>query len=1308
MFSTLLSPWTSRTRTRFVRLSIVPFLFALFALGTTLGYGQAPFPVPTMTEIPGDLPPFTYVDVGDQIPNYMPGERFGTQGKPMSEMQNPLLAIASVKRYSTPVDFSLHLWASEDDSLGGSERSKFAGLAGKPLAMNWDHRGRLWLCETIDYPNELQPIGQGRDRLRICEDTDHDGVADKFTVFASGLSIPTTLVPYRDGVIVQDGTTTVYLKDTDGDDVADFRQVLITGWAMGDTHGGVSNFQYGLDNWIWGMQGYNDSKPVINGVRQQGFRQGFWRFAVEAGKSDDTAPVYAMKDGMNSQQRSSAFEDHTIRVTKLEFVRSTNNNTWGIGISEEGLIFGSTANGNPSGFMPVSNRYYERVNGWSPEVLRTIADSNQFQAITKKIRQVDHFGGYTAAAGHALYTARNYPKAWWNRIAFVTEPTGHLVASFVLSPEGAGYKSTNPFNLVASVDEWAAPTMAEVGPDGNVWVIDWYNFIVQHNPTPQGFKTGKGNAYESELRDKKHGRIYRVVYNGKEGLDASSLEAAAGLVRDGLDPANESQLIATLSHPNFLWRRSAQRLLVEKKSLSADSIQALQAKVADQTVDEVGLNAGAVHALWVLNGIGAEMPTATALEHPSRAVRRNGLQASANNLATLHAIGTKQLLSDPDPQVRLAALLKVAEIEVSDEAISTLLANPSRIASLPDMKDSDRWLLDAWTSAASVHWKEVLPRLVQCKEEQTLEALQRIAIIAEHAARSRMSAESFAILGESIEQAAVAQAIVGGFTRGWPRDYKLQTPAGLGKKIADTWLQKNIPVDVQGQVAMLANQAGVQEIGEALSGILHQLTDLVEDSDQSVEARILAAQQATLLQPSNPELVDLLLEQLTAQSSPEFSEGILKSFSNTRIEGLGQKLIARSRNLPPEFRRNAIRLLMSRPQTTLELLNAIDAGLLTWNDFELDQKQALRDHPTPRIRNRANELLKSKGLAMNADRQKVVEAWSDAAHSEGDVANGKAMYQKHCALCHVHGEIGVRIGPDLTGMAVHPKEELLVHILDPSRSVEGNFRTYSIRTVDDTIVTGMLAGESKTALEIVNAQAKREVVLREDIDELIASQKSLMPEGFENQMTKEEMRDLLEFLTSKGKYVPLAIDSVATSITTTGMFFGAQSTGDRMVLKEWGVRTVKDIPFILIDPQESRKPNAILMYGPNGSTAPKMPKQIEIPCRTPVVAVHMLSGVGGWSYPATSKGTVSLIVRLTFEDGVTEEHKLLNGEHFSDYIRQIDIPASDYAFGFDGGQQMRYLSIQPKHRSTLSKLELLKGPDSSAPIVMAITVQTAE
>jgi uncharacterized protein len=434
--------------------------------------------IPKMKKLSTNLRPFDYVDVGPEIPNYPASKQWGVQEKPLTLMQQPVPSTQSMQHMVTPEGFKVELFADES-MLDGSM------FKGKPIAMNWDEQGRLWICETLDYPNELQDGGKGRDRIRVLEDTDGDLRADKSTIFAEDLSIPTAIAFHRGGAVVQNGIETLYLKDTDGDGKADVRKVLISNWTLGDTHGGVSNFRNGLDNWIWAMQGYNQSSPVINGKETPSFRMGFFRFKL----SQDDDP----------------------QVETIEYLRSTTNNTWGLGISEEGLIFGSTANRAPSFFMPIANRYYERVKGWAPETLEMICPTHLFEPITDKIRQVDHHGGYTAGAGHAIYTARNYPEFWWNRTGFVCGPTGKLVGAFVIERDGAGMKSHSPLNLLASDDEWTAPIMAEVGPDGNVWVLDWYNYIVQHNPTPQGFVTGKGAAYETKLRDKKYGRIYRVV-----------------------------------------------------------------------------------------------------------------------------------------------------------------------------------------------------------------------------------------------------------------------------------------------------------------------------------------------------------------------------------------------------------------------------------------------------------------------------------------------------------------------------------------------------------------------------------------------------------------------------------------------------------------------------------------------------------------------------------------------------------------------------------------------------------------------------
>src|SRR5262249_39730070 len=159
---------------------------------------------------------------------------------------------------------------------------------------------------------------------------------------------------------------------------------------------------------------------------------------------------------------------------------------------------------------------------------------------------------------------------------------GHLLATFLLERKGSDFTSRPAWNLLASDDEWTAPIMAEVGPDGCVWIIDWYNFIVQRNPTPLGWKTGPGGAYETELRDKKHGRIYRLVPKGAKLPAPLSLK-----------DATPETLVATLKNDNMFWRLHAQRLLVERGK--ADVVPALAALVADPAVDAIGLNPGAIH-----------------------------------------------------------------------------------------------------------------------------------------------------------------------------------------------------------------------------------------------------------------------------------------------------------------------------------------------------------------------------------------------------------------------------------------------------------------------------------------------------------------------------------------------------------------------------------------------------------------------------------------------------------------------------------------------------------------------------------------
>jgi hypothetical protein len=173
------------------------------------------------------------------------------------------------------------------------------------------------------------------------------------------------------------------------------------------------------------------------------------------------------------------------------------------------------------------------------------------------------------------------------------------------------------------------------------------------------------------------------------------------------------------------------------------------------------------------------------------------------------------------------------------------------------------------------------------------------------------------------------------------------------------------------------------------------------------------------------------------------------------------------------------------------------------------------------------------------------------------------------------------------------------------------------------------------------------------------------------------------------------------------MFYSPDAELERLVFDDWKPHTFEGVPFQLIDPRGQRVPNVVLLYGPQGYLPPKMPKAVRLACNAPAKAIHLLSGVSGWGFSYTPRGTVSLIVRLHYADGKTEDHPLRNGVHFADYIRRVDVPESRFAFDLHG-RQVRYLAVRPQRPEPIAEVEFVKGQDPTAPIIVAVTVETPQ
>ena len=587
--------------------------------------------------------PLKYEKRGN-IPNY---ER---RPEPL-QYQLPLSPEDSMKYTQVPVGFRMELFAAEPDVIN-------------PIYMAWDERGRLWVVETVDYPNEFKDGRKGNDRIKICEDTDGDGKADKFTVFAEGFNIPTSMTFARGGIILAHAPEFYFLKDTDGDDKADVREVLFTGWGVGDTHAGPSNLRYGFDNWIYGTVGYARFTGSLGG-KQHNFGMGVFRFKPDA--------------------------------SDIEFLHQFNNNTWGLGFNAAGDVFGSTANNNPTFFGGIPATVFGEDRQMSAKM---IADSRSFHPITPNIRQVDAFNAYTAGCGHAFATSAAFPKKYRDRAAFICGPTGNLLGSYYITQKGAGYSAKNGFSFVASADEWFSPIVAEVGPDGHLWIADWYNFIIQHNPTPSigrgGYaaRNGRGNAHINPNRDRQHGRIYRVVWEGAQKSKITSLANASPL-----------QLVEALDNDNLFWRQTAQRLIVNDRMF--DKVEALQNRVLLPGV-------GAIHALWALKGLDKinDNTIKSALKNKDTAVRRNAVRALENKKTDEELLYNSSTLTDKDLLVRLSAIVKLAQFNETP-----VHKRAAGILSEDEINNKDEWLKLALKAAgaekANIIGYEKGPNLLQ-------------------------------------------------------------------------------------------------------------------------------------------------------------------------------------------------------------------------------------------------------------------------------------------------------------------------------------------------------------------------------------------------------------------------------------------------------------------------------------------------------------------------------------------------------------------------------------------------------------------
>ncbi len=570
-------------------------------------------------------------------------------------IQNPLLPHEAVNCVEVPLGLKAQLVASE--LTPGNVAPSLAYL----MHFTFDERGRVWAVDVRDYPYRHQtgtpqthPTGtarltQGHSRIVILEDTNGDGALDNYKVFYTGLTVPTSIEVVNGGVITSVPPYILYLPNV-GDTAGPIEQIVsgMGSTAAGyDTHGQPNSLTYGLDNWIYGHTGYNGCGGTgvsISGGTTQGNCGGgnIYRFKHSAIGSDTTRFEVVYTGGPSNAHGIGQMEDGQWFKSGATLSSHSNHGVREFNSGANDIRFASGGSGNTA-----SNRFYSLTNDrWLWEGHNT-AVGNYFSTQT------------SAVSGHDFYTARLLPEKYWNRFAFTCEGASALCNQDSLEIFGSTWRAHRLYppnrtpNIFASTDSWSAPLKARTGPDGGLWVLDWYNYLFLHNPAGPATNA----AWHNPLRTKTRTRLYRII----------PADNTTDPVLD-LTNATPAELVATFWNTNFVWRLHAQRLLLGKTYTSAerDSVLTLLENVLTQhrKVDAVGIDGPVLHALWTLHGMKEFDANPTRwnpilknlLLHPAWTVRRNVALAMPGTAASSEAIKEQCAVNDEHAHVRVQAL----------------------------------------------------------------------------------------------------------------------------------------------------------------------------------------------------------------------------------------------------------------------------------------------------------------------------------------------------------------------------------------------------------------------------------------------------------------------------------------------------------------------------------------------------------------------------------------------------------------------------------------------------------------------------
>jgi putative membrane-bound dehydrogenase-like protein len=1167
-------------------------------------------------------------------------------------------------------------------------------LINKPINIDWDPAGRLWVAETPEYPNgrrepraemkdapwkdsgfRVRPPTKERpaiDRISILTDTDKDGRMDKKEVFYEGLELVTSFAFHKDGVIVSQAPDILWLRDTNGDGKADKVEKLYTGLGIGDTHAVINNIRRGFDGWIYATHGYSSSAHVYSGDKSKdfgGIGSGVIRFKPDG--------------------------------SMIEQVSSKGGNTWGMEVaSDNELFFTQPTSGDLLNHIVMSEGDLSRGKvGSATSYKAVIRGQKSFPLITYNQQayvQIDLVGYFTAAAGCAIYGGGTWP-AEWNYSYFTTEPTINIIHHQVVEPNGVTYKAhkTREAEFIGGRDKWFRPIDTRIGPDGALYLVDFYNQAVVHNDT-RGTLHGPANAALRPDRDHYFGRIWRV--NHKQAKKTSV---------PNLTRASTKELVTALQNPNRPVRLTAQRLLVEKADpRTADAMKPLLGSWTFR-----GLEEAQVHALWTLHQIGKLDPAVL-----QQAIALDGKPAIQKN--ALRIAATLPAPARPDVQTAVLRRLKDSNARVRLEAMTALASLPSTpeirqglIEAYPDLNDS--WLESAAVGVAAKAPVDFIEAALASRKPDELEGL--VGQLSTQVAGRQDAAQAARLVITVAEKPAGADAlkkvVIENLTKGLKADTVPSWSPALEKALKSLLGAANPALP-----AVALPLVARWDKGGALSAetrtLVQSLTDKLKDEKQSDDTRAQVAASLVGVRQMNPDILPSLGKLLGSSTAASLQRRVIESLGGTADPAVAPLLADAFPKLAPELQEAAFAQIVKRGDWSLALVEALKDGKVTLATLGPASVHRLRTHSDRAVAKRAGEVIEELRGPEAKEKGALIAKFIPEVEKAGNVENGKKLFVQNCAVCHKLNGEGKEVGPDLSGMGAHGPAELLTAILDPNREVDPSFIAWSFETKDGETYDGVIAGENRSAVTVRNNSGETSVKTA-DIRSRRNTGRSLMPEGFEA-LGAEALRDMLTYVCgSDAKYRIIDLRSAFTANSTEGIYQSRESKGESLLFRKFGLVKAGDVPFEILHPAKTTSGNNLVVLKGGSGMSRSYAQQVEVNnVNVKAGRLHFLGGVGGWAYPCCgeNKNENLPVARVTvkFTDGASEEFVLKNAMEFADYNGLYDVPGSKFVPDIVRGGQVRSFSRALKNKSAIQKITLESFNNAVAPTFVAMTAETGD